>query len=496
MPVVMYLLVTKRPAHAVARFLGFLIGLVTYQLAQLLVPRASGPSYASKPITMNRIRLFAVVVAGVLLATSVRAQNPETVSANDTARFLAGMPLAVESPLAQIAQDPNIKPHAAFLDTAFAKVEVNQIAKIRLWTAANLTAPKPVMFYMFGGPDFLYANAFFPNATTYVLSGLEPVGQIPDISKMQRGSVVQALRNIQGSLRNVLTLSYFITAHMSQDLNAGPVNGTLPILYVFLARSGKSIHEVSLVHLDEQGALQQGEGARPRAPARGVKIVFSENNGPQKTLYYFSTNLADERGKSNALLQFTKSLGQGDSFVKSASYLLHSSEFSQVRNFILDNSSLILQDDTGVPARLFDTAKWQLRPFGRYVGPIAMFDGMYQSKLNDIYQRSQPGPIEFGVGYRWYGNQSNLLLATRNPAAAPDVTASIPKDQTPRKVEAETVAITPAAAATAGYSPPARPTYVAPFPFAPFPYPNPNGSGRQCWVSTDDDRGFGYHRSC
>jgi len=50
------------------------------------------------------------------------------------------------------------------------------------------------MFYMFGGPDFLYANAFFSNATTYVLSGLEPVGQIPDISKLQRGSVVQALR--------------------------------------------------------------------------------------------------------------------------------------------------------------------------------------------------------------------------------------------------------------------------------------------------------------
>ena len=270
------------------------------------------------------------------------------------------------------------------------------------------------MFYMFGGPDFLYANAFFPNANTYVLSGLEPVGQIPDIAKLPRGSVAQALRNIQGSLRNVLTLSYFITAHMSQDLNAGPVNGTLPVLYVFLARSGKVIHDVSLVHLDEQGALQEGDGSRPRAPARGVKIIFSENDGPKKTLYYFSTNLADERGKPNALLQFTKSLGQGDSFVKSASYLLHSSEFSQVRNFILENSSRILQDDTGVPARFFDAANWQLRPFGRYVGPIAMFDGMYQSKLNEIYQRNQPGPIDFGVGYRWYGNQSNFIAGNQN----------------------------------------------------------------------------------
>jgi hypothetical protein len=112
--------------------------------------------------------------------------------------------------------------------------------------------------------------------------------------------------------------------------------------------------------------------------------------------------------------------------------------------------------------------------------------------LNELYLRNQPGPIEFGVGYRWYGNQSNLLLATRI-APAPEVTASISKDQTPRKVEIETVAVTPTAAATAVYGPAPRATYVGPFPF---PYSYPSGSGRQCWVSTDEDRGYGYHRSC
>ena len=234
----------------------------------------SGPHPRCNALKMGRIGLVAVFLASFVGATAVRAQDNQTVSADDTARFLAGMQLSPNSPLAQIAQDPNIKQHAGYFDTAFDKVEQNQLTKVRAWSAANLSAPKPVMFYMFGGPDFLYANAFFPNATTYVLSGLEPVGQIPDIMKLPRWSVVQALRNIQGSLRNVLTLSYFITAHMSQDLNAGPVNGTLPILYVFLARSGKTIHDVSLVHLDEQGALQPGEGARPRAPARGAKIIF------------------------------------------------------------------------------------------------------------------------------------------------------------------------------------------------------------------------------
>jgi hypothetical protein len=194
-----------------------------------------------------------------------------------------------------------------------------------------------------------------------------------------------------------------------------------------------------LVHLDEQGVLQQGDGLRLRSPAPGVKIIFSEKDGPQKTLYYFSTNLADEYGKNLALLQFTKSLGEGDSFVKSASYLMHKSNFSQVRNFILDSSSLILQDDTGVPVRLFDTAKWQLRPFGRYVNPIAMFEGMYQLKLSELYYKIRPSPIDFGVGYRWYPNESNLLLAIRN-TAAPEMTAAIAKDAPRRNVEFETAA--------------------------------------------------------
>ena len=40
---------------------------------------------------------------------------------------------------------------------------------------------------------------------------------------------------------------------MKTQLYDGPVYGTLPILYVFLARTGKTIHDVSFVGLDEAG---------------------------------------------------------------------------------------------------------------------------------------------------------------------------------------------------------------------------------------------------
>ena len=40
---------------------------------------------------------------------------------------------------------------------------------------------------------------------------------------------------------------------MKVDLHEGQVNGALPLLYVFLARSGKTIRNVSPVALDGKG---------------------------------------------------------------------------------------------------------------------------------------------------------------------------------------------------------------------------------------------------
>jgi hypothetical protein len=261
-------------------------------------------------LKMRQIGFAALILLSVATSISARAQTSQTGNADDTARFLAGMPLSPDSPLNQLAQDPYVKQQGVYFDTAFGDIETNKLSKIRTWSDTHLTAPKAVLFYMFSGPDFLYADAFFPKATTYVLSGLEPTGSVPDLMKLPRGSIASALRNIQGSLRNVFALSYFITANMSQDLESGPLDGTLPILYVFLARSGKTIHDVSLIYLDEQGALHPVEGTSQSAPARGVKIVFSDKGGQQNTLYYFATDLTDQRNLDIALLEFCKSLGQ------------------------------------------------------------------------------------------------------------------------------------------------------------------------------------------
>jgi hypothetical protein len=67
--------------------------------------------------------------------------------------------------------------------------------------------------------------------------------------------------------------------------------------------------------------------SQQRSAASGVKIVFSDGNGPKQTLYYFSTNLADGSFQRSGFSAFLARLGPADSLIKSASYLLHNGAF-------------------------------------------------------------------------------------------------------------------------------------------------------------------------
>jgi hypothetical protein len=369
---------------------------------------------------MLRMKFAAAVAASLLVASIGTATAAETAGPDDTARFLAGMPPSSGSPLVPLTRDRTWQQHAHSFDSAFANVDRPQLSRIRAWSSATLHAPRSAVFYMFSGPDFLYVNAFFPNASTYVLSGLEPVGQVPELTALPRGSIAYALATVERSLSSVLALSFFITRDMRVQLVGGRVNGTLPILYVFLARAGKTIRAVEFVKLDEQGAEHPAAERGIRSLAPGVKIVFAGSDGREQTLYYFSTNLDNDGVRRSGFLQFCEKLGPGDSFVKSASYLLHSGGFSSARRFLLEHSALVLQDDSGVPVSQFDKDKWRLRPFGHYAGPIPIFARFYQPRLSDLFRRGRPSPIDFGVGYRWRPHESNLLLAERESAKTGD----------------------------------------------------------------------------
>jgi hypothetical protein len=375
---------------------------------------------------MLRLLQRLAVVAGVILLATGTTRAAEVATPDDTARYLAGLQPSATSALLPLTQAPSWQRHQRFFDNAFSQLDQRQMSKIHAWTEANLAAPRPTMFYFFSGPDFLYADAFSSKATTYVMAALEPTGPVPDLTKLPRGGVGPALSYVERSLSSILSFSFFITEQMKDDLREGEITGTLPILYVFLARTGKTIHSVSLVWLDQNGAVHGAEEQPTPNATRGTRITFVGNDGVEKTLYYFSTDLSNSGVKSSGFLKFCEPLGPGGSLLKSASYLLHSGSFSIVRSWLLKNSATIIQDDSGIPLASYDRHAWRFFPFGRYAGPIDKFPSRYQRRYADLFERAQP--IDFGIGYRWRMRESNLLLSVRLPAAdgSPSAEATAP----------------------------------------------------------------------
>ena len=199
----------------------------------------------------------------------------------------------------------------------------------------------------------------------------------------------------------------------------------MPILYVFLARSGKTIRDVSPIALDDKGAAYFGnENPGPNA-VRGVRIIFAGSDGVEKTLYYFSTDLSNSGVKVTGFLKFCATLAPGNSLIKSASYLLHSGNFTTVRDFILANSATIIQDDSGIPLAYYDPKK-----VAACFRSAAMPDrsensrGGIRSPMPSCSGGAQP--IDFGIGYRWRSHESNLLLSVKVPSdgSAPVETTS------------------------------------------------------------------------
>jgi len=339
--------------------------------------------------------------------SQAQAQQPvlQRSSETDTARYLAGMPVAPGSPLSGLTNAARWQGHARAMDASFSALEQRQLSNIRTWRAAYLAPFSQVSrtcLYFFSGPDFLYADAFFPDCTSYVLVGLEPVELLPDLRTVPLKLLENTLANIEVTLNTIVNFSFFKTKDMREDLQRTQLKGVLPILFVFLARTGKEISSVEYISQSQAGA-------------RGVKISFLDPaTGGQKVLYYFSQDLSDDGLKKNpALLRFCNQLAPTNSLLKAASYLMHGNGFNIARNYLLQASALILQDDSGIPVRYFPSERWTFRLFGSYTGPINLFKQFYQAELRQSYESSAPKPLTFGFGYQWNRHNSTLVLATK-----------------------------------------------------------------------------------
>lgn len=275
-------------------------------------------------------------------------------------------------------------------------------------------ASSKVVFYPFSGPDFAFANAFYPDADEYILCGLERSGNDSALvfsEKLQPDSfIVSAEQYFFYSNR----FGFFRTLDMEKQFEK---RGVIDIVSFYLKRAGAKIGDIKNYHWSPATGLLSVPDSIKKPNVSYYK--FQMPGGKIASLYYFSKDLSDAGlGRDSLWLEWVKKESAGKQMVsltKSASYLMHSSYFSIVRKFILEHSSLHIQDDSGIDYAHIVKSGRKTVLYGQYSGVIPLFKNKLQQDLKDAYHSdsSQIKPLPFKIGYNLKIKETNLQVLYR-----------------------------------------------------------------------------------
>ena len=348
--------------------------------------------------------------------TAVKTSGTEPDSAaqelQEKAQLLAGI-----SPMGnkwtEVMNRPSWKAYSSTMDARFAKLDSARLSKMRMWQKteiAPLNVDSNLLFYPFSGPDFLNAYTFFPNASTIYMMALEAPGELPTDANIMADTAGVYYGLLERSLWSVLNFSFFRTNSMKVDLDQKQLDGAVHLISLFMQRTGNRIEHIDRVALNEKGEFIPGSSSS--CAVAGIQVRFKDGkSGATKKLTYLSLDISNPALQQNTcFMAFLNRLPNGiTTYMKSASYLLHSDNFSTLRKTILAKSGTILQDDSGMPLRFIDST-WQRTFYGTYDRPIPLFRNKYQEDLKQAYSKEQVKPLPFGIGYDYKQNESNLML--------------------------------------------------------------------------------------
>jgi len=344
---------------------------------------------------------------------------------DEISKFISGFP-SEYSALLPLQQSPAWTNFHDSFNSIWENINSKRLMVMENWAASELVEARnqtQTVFYPFGGPDLLTAYLLFPEAQTYILVGLEPPGNLPEINALKQQSLESYLTDIKNIMSDYLSKSYFITHKMNEELDERKINGVLPLVCIFLKRTDNIISEIKRVEFDDSGNPVESDYKLSRVRIKrpvGFKITFFKKDSSQlQTVYYISCDLSDERFTPSA--RFYLYLNRYDHwtcFIKSASYLLHYKNFANLRQLLLNKSNFILQDDTGIPYRYFKSEDWEIQLYGRYAKPVKDFSGVEQPDLKAAYEdKARVKPLPFHLGYHWGTNLDCLILFKRKAKA-------------------------------------------------------------------------------
>jgi hypothetical protein len=345
--------------------------------------------------------------------------------ATAVAQVLAGIaPAPGDARIDRLVASAEWQSHRDWVQGRWTQVQA-RLASMSRWRETSLPLVDGgvrTLIYPFSGPDFLNANAMFPDHARYVFFSLEKPGALPDILAMNDRQQARLLEDVRIALQDIFERNYFITDYMTRQLSTPYMTGTVPVIAVMMALTGHRI--VSIESADPFPELTREYSRpdahpRPKKLLRGAKITFASADEPAgrlRTLEYYSLDATDRALRFYPeFLDYASRRQPATGFLKSASYLLHDGQFSRTREMLLQRTDVVVQDDTGIPYRHLAAAGWGVKLYGVYTMPIKPLEYGKQPDLEAAFRSAGAVPsLDFPFGYRGKDGRSTLLLARRD----------------------------------------------------------------------------------
>ena len=337
-----------------------------------------------------------------------------------TARVLAGLePETTDDRFQRLTEQKAWRDQIG-ASRAGANILKQRLATIDTWRRENLAdgSGGGTLVYPFSGPDFVNAYAMFPDCDNYVFFSLEEPGAPPALEQMEPAQLSRTLSDLRVALNDLVNLNFFITPNMEQQVRTSSLRGITPVLMAMMALLDLRIERFNAIALwpervETIAALPASK--RPKLPMGSIQIDFSHAaSGRMQTLWYFSLDVSDAQlTHYPEFMDWLRAFHDPIVLLKSASYLLHGEHFKQVRSFILDRASEIVQDDTGIPYRMLSDP-WKVALHGQYEQPVDLFKKRYQTDLASAFSRS-PGrkSVPFPFGYNWRTRGNSFVIVAR-----------------------------------------------------------------------------------
>ena len=331
----------------------------------------------------------------------------------DLSLFLAGTNVSRESPLNNLKKMSEYPMFKKAMRDYYYHYNGIVASPLQVWQKKWIPHDgHDICFYPFAGADLINAYLVYPDAKTYILIGLEKGGGVPDLGKMSRTNIRKGMRMMVKGFSVFMRINFYRTLDMQWDLDHSPFTGTIPHILAQMGMYGLTPTAAYSVNLGKNGDLEFLPLAAGKYSA-STAIDFTDPHGGKKRVVYLKLDISDgSLAEKPGWSAWLDNIGSCACIMKAASYLLHMKEFGKMRQIILKNMDVIVQEDSAMPYQYLKD-RYEVTIFGKYTGPNMIFPSRKQSDLREAYKLTNVYPLDFPFCYNRADKTRNMQLAKK-----------------------------------------------------------------------------------